>query len=100
MSAHFETEIDESSAFDMRADWLRPMFGHWDSEDPVSHAILDVVEAQRVLSDAISDDANYGYTSSNAAIKEAIEKRKAAVNKLVEAVKDRDNWPDPKLGRR
>jgi hypothetical protein len=81
----------------MRADWLRPMFGHWDSEDPVSHAILDVVEAQRVLSDAICPDVS-GDRGGNAAVKAAIEKREAAVEKLVEAVEDRDNWPDPELG--
>jgi len=43
----FEAEIDESTAFYLRADLLRPMFGLWDSEDPVSVAILDLVETHR-----------------------------------------------------
>ena len=45
-----------SNAFYLRADRLRPMFGHWDCIDPASHAILDVVAAQRDLSDAIAEE--------------------------------------------
>jgi len=60
MTTRFKSTYRDSDAFYLRADLLCPMFGHWDSEDPVSHAILDVVEAQRELSDAISDDVERG----------------------------------------
>jgi hypothetical protein len=74
-------------------------FGHWDCEDPVSLAILDVVEAQRELSDAIYDDAVLPRgVGGNAGIKAAVEKRRAAGEKLIEALEDRDSWPDPELG--
>jgi hypothetical protein len=49
MTAHFKSEHDEIQAFQLRAEMLRPMFGLWDAEDPVSHRLLDVVEAQREL---------------------------------------------------
>jgi hypothetical protein len=74
-----------------------------DADDPVSHRIWDLVEAQRELSDAIADGAMYAYLSSDAAnkaIKAAVEKRHAAGEKLMEALEDRDSWPDPKLGQR
>ena len=45
MTTRFKSTYRDSDAFYLRADLLRPMFGHWDLEDPVSHAILDVVEA-------------------------------------------------------
>ena len=60
MTTRFKSTYRDSDAFYLRADLLCPMFGHSDLEDPVSHAILDVVEAQRELSDAISDDVERG----------------------------------------
>jgi hypothetical protein len=95
----FETEIDEMSAFYLRADWLRPMFGHWDCCDPVSHAILDLVEAQRELNDAVCSDVS-GDRGGKAAIKAALARRQAAGEKLMEALEDRESWPDPLLGLR
>jgi hypothetical protein len=68
------------------------------SEDPVSHAILDVVEAQREYSDAIRDDVDYGL-GGKAAIKAAFDKRNAAGEKLMQALADRDSWPDPEIGQ-
>ncbi len=103
MTKDFKSTYDESEVFYLRADLLRPMFGHWDAEDPVSHAILDIVEAQRELSDAIADYAMYAYLSSDAAekaIKAAVEKRHAAGERLLQALEDRDNWPEPELGQR
>jgi hypothetical protein len=90
---HFETDIDEDTAFYLRGDWLRPTFGHWDCEDPVAHAILDVVEAQHELRDAVCADVT-GDNGSNAAIRAAIEKRLAAGDKLMAALLDYENWPD------
>src|SRR6516162_6028959 len=95
---HFEADIDEDAAFYLRADLLRPMFGYWDCEDPASHAILDLVEAQRELSDAIRDDVDCGVGGA-AAIKAAVEKRERTGEKLMEALDDRESWPDPKLGQ-
>ena len=97
MTTRFKSTCRDSDAFCLRADLLCPMFGHWDSEDPVSHAILDVVEAQRELSDAISDDVERG-VGGEAAIKAAVEKRHAAGEKLMEALEDRESWPEPRLG--
>jgi hypothetical protein len=77
------------------------MFGHWDAYDPVSHCILDLVEAQRELSDAIADDLDYGIPhTEGAAVKAAVEKRDAAGKKLMDTLADRDCWPDPQCGRR
>ena len=57
---NFEPNIDPLQAFCIRGDLLRPKFGDWDANDPVSHAILDLVEAQSELTDAINDEAEYG----------------------------------------
>jgi hypothetical protein len=55
--ADTESALDWDKAFSVRGDLLRPGFGEWDSCDPVAHAILDVVEAQNELADAISNFA-------------------------------------------
>jgi hypothetical protein len=80
-----------AKAFYLRADRLRPMFGHWDCVDPASHAILDVVEAQRDLSDAIAEEMVYcPPRGANAAIKAALERRERAAEKLKKVVNDRE----------
>jgi hypothetical protein len=85
MTTRFKSQYSDDDAFYLRADLLRPMFGLWDCEDPVSHAILDVVEAQRELSDAIADDVcGPRSVGGNAAIKAAVEKRRAASERLIE----------------
>jgi hypothetical protein len=115
----FASTCDECEAFRLRADLLREMFGMWDPIDPVSHCILDLVEAQRELSDAIDDyrpDAGCASASpqnedppcvrplvrpagwSNQRIRTAIAKRHAAGERLMEVLEDRDLWPDPRLG--
>jgi hypothetical protein len=50
-TAIFKSTYDTHDEFYARADLLRLGFGQWDAYDPVSHPILDVVEAQRELSD-------------------------------------------------
>jgi hypothetical protein len=97
MATRFKSQYSALDAFHLRADLLRSTFGHWDCEDPVSHAILDLVEAQRELSDTIRDDVDYN-VGGNAAIKAAVEKRHAAGKNLMRALEDRDSWPDPELG--
>jgi len=67
-------------AFCVRGDLLRPGFGNWDSCDPVAHAILDLVEAQNELADAISDYAEI--SASEAGIEAAKKNRRAAVERL------------------
>jgi len=71
-------------AFSVRGDLLRPGFGVWDSCDPVAHAILDVVEAQTALADAIMDfaEGRGSETASEAAIQAAQENRRAAGERL------------------
>jgi hypothetical protein len=44
MTTHFKPTYSEHEAFYLRADLLRPEFGHWDVCDPVAHCILDLVE--------------------------------------------------------
>lgn len=97
MTIKFRSKYSDVDAFYARADLLRPMFGMWDALDPVAHAILDIVEAQRELADAIEDDADYDL-GGKAAIKAAVEKRDAAGERLEEALGDRDEWPNPRLG--
>ncbi len=84
MTKDFKSTYDESEVFYLRADLLRPMFGHWDAEDPVSHAILDIVEAQRELSDAIADGEIAGYTSGYDNRTSLILFRHPGVNALVQ----------------
>lgn len=99
MTIRFESTYTDHDAFYLRANLLRATFGQWDAFDPVSHAILDIVEAQRELSDLFSDAAEYG-VGNEAAFTAAIEKRHAAGRKLLEALENRESWPDPNLGQR
>ena len=71
-------------AFSVRGDLLRPGFGAWDSCHPVAHAILDVVEAQTELADAIMDFAECrgSEAAGEAAIQAGQENRRAAVERL------------------
>jgi hypothetical protein len=98
MTTKFKSQYDSYEAFQARVDLLRPMFGLWDAEDPVAHAILDIVEAQREVADAIYDYATYSF-GSEAAIKVAVEKRERVGENLMAALEDRDAWPNPDLGR-
>ena len=77
----FQSKYSDDEAFYARADLLRPMFGMWDACDPVAHAILDIVEAQRELADAIADYAGRG-VGGHAAINAAVEKRDVAGERL------------------
>lgn len=72
----------------MRADLLRPELGHWDAFDPVSHAILDVIEAQRELNDLFEDAL-----VDKAVFEAAFAKRAAAAERLHRLTWDRDAWP-------
>jgi hypothetical protein len=92
MTTHFESDIDEIKAFYLRGDLLRPEFGHWDACDPVCQCIFDLVEAQTEIADAIDDYANYG--GGDAAIEAAVRKRYAAAVKLIDALEDRESWPE------
>jgi hypothetical protein len=96
MTTAFKAHYSKPDAFHARADLLRPMFGLWHCCDPVSHAILDIVEAQNELADAFDDDAHC--CGSEAAFKAVIEKREAAGRKLLTALVNRQHWPDPELG--
>jgi hypothetical protein len=87
----FESEISVHDAFYARGDLLRPDFGRWDCCDPVANVILDLVEAQRELADAISDDADYG-VGGDAAIKAALKKRRAAAEQLMAAIDEHEAW--------
>ena len=79
-----DTESDWDKAFSVRGDLLRPGFGAWDSCDPVAHAILDVVEAQTELADAIMDfaEGRGSEAAGEATIQAAQENRRAAVKRL------------------
>ena len=88
----FISNYGDLEAFATRTDLLRSEFGHWDVEDPVSHAILDMVEAQRELSDLFYDDAMYGKCSPEA-YRAAFAKRIAVAKRLLELTENRDNWP-------
>jgi hypothetical protein len=94
----FESTYSEHDAFYARADLLRPNFGQWDMCDPVAHAILDIVEAQNELAEAFDDDAHC--LGNEAAVTAAVEKRHAAGKELMDALEDRESWPDPELGLR
>ena len=118
MKVEFPSIYDECKAFRLRVEMLREMFGMWDPIDPVSHCILDLVEAQGELFDVIDDYRPdvVGCASpenedppcvrppvrpagwSDQQIRTAIAKRHAAGERLLEVLEDRDLWPDPKLG--
>ena len=85
-----------------RGDLLRPQFAQWDGFDPVSHAFLDLREAQSELYFAFADEveAALSRASKDRQFQEAIKKRQAAGEKLTQALTDRESWPDPKLGLR
>lgn len=90
----FKSEYSTLDAFVLRVNILRPMFGLWDAFDPVSHAILDVVEAQRELSDLFADDAMLVRgRPSKEAFKAAFQKRETAAEHLLAVIQDRDCWP-------
>jgi hypothetical protein len=75
-------------AFYARVDLLRPAFGKWDACDPVAHAILDAVEAQTELADAISDYVDIN--SDEAAIEAAKARRRAAGERLTRLISETD----------
>jgi hypothetical protein len=85
-----ESELSFHDQFYARGDLLRAKFGQWDACDPVAHAILDLVEAQTALADAIDEYANFG--GGEAAIRAAMAKRAAAAEKLLPAIKDHEEW--------
>ena len=95
----FKSEYSQHDAFYTYGDLLRAQFGLWDCLDPVAHAILDLVEAQNELANLFDDDAAY-CTGSKAAYKAAIEKRHAAGERLMRALKEHWRWPNPELGQR
>jgi hypothetical protein len=84
--------------FETRAKSLRPMFGLWDACDPISHALLDVVEAQRKVSDLYDDAADYGNFADEEFVA-ALKRRYAAGEKLMRALRDRGVSLDDNLDR-
>jgi hypothetical protein len=100
MTTCFKPSYNQHDAFYLRGDLLRPMFGMWDCCDPVSHAILDAVEAQNELADLFDDATTTGIDNEDAEFAAAVEKRHAAGERLMRALEDRGSWPDPELGRR
>jgi hypothetical protein len=100
MTPPFKSEYSEHDAFYARGNLLRPQFGNWDCVDPVAHAILDVVEAQSEISDLHADDATYGIGTREAAFTTAVEKRHAAIKRLLRVAEDCESWPDPEMGLR
>jgi hypothetical protein len=104
MPALFEKwKHDEAVAFSV-AIKLREMFGGLDENDPsVSRALLDVNEAQHELSALFGDACDtcgYGSLSEDAikVIRAVVEKRRAARERLLRVLEDRDGWPNPRLG--
>jgi hypothetical protein len=98
-AARFKSEYDSITAFHLRGNLLRHDFAKWDAADPISHLLLDLVEAQRELNDLFEPAGLHGF-SSEAAFAAAVAKRHEASKKLLAALEDRDSWPDPDLGRR
>jgi hypothetical protein len=98
MTAQFKSEYSEHDAFYTRGDLLRPQFGIWDCEDPVSSCILDLVEAQSEIADLFDDDAHC--IENEAAFTAAVKKRHTAGVRLMQALEDRNSWPDPEMGLR
>jgi hypothetical protein len=90
MSTHFKSKYSAHDAYYARVELLRPEFGVWDREDPVAHAILDVVEAQNELADLFAEATTYGIDDEEIEFKAAIKKRHAAGEQLLAALKDRD----------
>ena len=84
----FKSTLNECEMLRTRADILRPELGHWDAEDPVSHCILDVIEAQRELNDLFED-----VLDNKAVFEAAFAKRAAAAERLHRLTVDRDSWP-------
>jgi hypothetical protein len=99
MTTRFQSKYSRHDAFYLRGDLLRAQFGQWDCCDPVAHAILGLVEAQNELADLFADAGEIGVENEDAAFKEIIQKRHAAGERLMEALEDRDSWPDPELGQ-
>ena len=119
MTARFKSEY-EYDGFYERGDLLRPKFGLWDACDPVAEAILDLVEAQNELADLFDEAAAKPHPplppgttyeqivagefndlpGEQVMFKAAVHKRHMAGEKLMHALPDRQNWPDPKLGAR
>jgi hypothetical protein len=100
MTTPFESQYSDIDAFYLRGDLLRPEFGRWDSLDPVAHAILDLVEAQHELANLFADEGDYGIIDNEAAFTAAVKKRRAAGEKLMRALENRGDWPDPQMGQR
>ena len=90
------SDDDNDELFYARVEMMRETFGYWEPDaDPVSHCILDLCEAQREIFDLFETPPT---ASEEAAFKAAVKKRHAAGDRLMEALSDRDRWPDPELG--
>jgi hypothetical protein len=96
----FKSGYDSVVMFYLRGDLLRPQFGEWDAIDPVSHILLDLVEAQSELSDLFHDAELACLTVGADAFRAAVDKRHEAGKRLLAALEDRSRWPDPNLGKR
>jgi hypothetical protein len=92
MTFKFKSGYSQHDAFYARVELLRPQYGNWDCEDPVAHAILDVIEAQSVLNELFTDDAEHG-SASKAAFRAVLKKRHTAGQKLMAALIDEHRWP-------
>jgi hypothetical protein len=78
-------------AFYKRGEGLWAGFGQWDCCDPVAHALLDLVQAQNNLAQAISDEVDYDVPN---VIKPAMHARAEAAVKLIHAVIATTGWPE------
>jgi hypothetical protein len=68
---------------------LRRYFGLWDDADPVANAILDLVEAQNELAQAISAE-QYADIDGAPEIGSALGKRAAAAKELMAAINEHE----------
>jgi hypothetical protein len=89
---------DSCCAFNARGDLLRRGIGLWDACDPVAHTLLDVIETQNDLAKLFDLCASHPVENEDALFKDAIERRHAAGKKLMQALEDRNQWPNPNLG--
>ena len=94
----FAAKYSDHDAFNLRVDLLRHGFGEWDCCDPISHILLDLVEAQGELSDLFAD-GECGL-DCEAAFAAAVAKRHDVGRRLLAALEDRNSWPNHDLGRR
>ena len=65
-------------------------FGLWDTEDPVTWALLRVVQAQNELANAFSVLCDYGHDPG--IVRQAFKERAKAIAALQRALKEGPGW--------